>query len=336
MMDPVGLGADDALPEGLVLRPRVDADVEAVVELWNRHAPPTEVQTAAGFRRWEAINPMPNRLDLVVTEAGGALVAQANVGDGGVWAQADHSYRGHLLVERASRRRGVGRLLARRLEAYARAKGASRINARVRGDEPEALAFAVSLGYAEYHRRYNSYLEVPAFDASTFEAPDAVAARAGVRLATFGEAWAERTADEEAFLRHLYDVNGALTKDVPFPDPFEPPPFDFVRKHLFGSPTLDRNASILALRDGKVVALTFTDVNESGIAYTFMTGVARTERGKGLALALKLRAIAALRARGVRWLGTTNDEANAPMRGINRRLGYQTQPASIQVRKLFA
>ena len=56
MMDPVGLGADDALPEGLALRPRVDADVEAVVELWNRHAPPTEVQTAAGFRRWEAVN----------------------------------------------------------------------------------------------------------------------------------------------------------------------------------------------------------------------------------------------------------------------------------------
>ena len=138
------------------------------------------------------------------------------------------------------------------------------------------------------------------------------------------------------FLRHLYDVNGALTKDVPFPDPFEPPPFDFVRKHLFGSPTLDRNASILALRDGKVVALTFTDVNESGIGYTFMTGVARAERGKGLALALKLRAIAALRTRGVRWLGTTNDEANAPMRGINRRLGYRTDPAQIHVRKPLA
>ncbi len=29
------------------------------------------------------------------------------------------------------------------------------------------LAFAVSLGYAEYHRRYSSYLEVPVFDAHT-------------------------------------------------------------------------------------------------------------------------------------------------------------------------
>ncbi len=336
MMDPAALGADDALPEGLALRPRVDADVEAAVELWNRHARPTEVQTAVGFRRWEAINPMPNRLDLVVTDADGALVAQANVGDGGVWAQADRSYRGQVLVDRAWRRRGIGRLLARRLEAYARAKGASRINARVRGDEPEALGFAVSLGYAEYHRRYNSYLELPAFDASAFEAPDLVAARAGVRLATLDEAAAGRRADEEAFVRHLYDVNSALTKDVPFPDPFEPPPFDFFRKHLFGGPTLDRNATILALRDGKVVALTFTDVNESGIGYTFMTGVDRAERGKGLALALKLRAIAALRARGVRWFGTTNDEANAPMRGINRRLGYRADPASIQVRKLFA
>ncbi len=327
--------SDDVLPEGLVLRPRVDADIDAVVELRNRHARPTEVQTAAGARRWQAINPMPNGLDLVVTDANGALVALADVGDGGIWAQADRSYRGHVLVDRAWRRRGVGRLLARRLEAHARAKDASRISGSVRGDEPEALAFAVSLGYAEYHRRYGSYLEVPAFDASAFEAPDAVAARAGLRLATLGDAWAERTSDEEVFLRHLYEVNNALADDVPRPDSFQWPPFDFFRKHLLGSPTLDRSASILALRDGQVVALTFTDVNESGIGYTFMTGVARPERGKGLALALKLRAIAALRARGVRWLGTTNDEANAPMRGINRRLGYRTDPASVQVRKLF-
>ena len=331
--DPGAAGAP--LPPGFTVRARTDADLEAVADLTNRHVRPVERESAIGFRRWTTMNPMPTQLALVVTDREGALVAHASVGDGGVWAQADRSWRGGLIVDRAVRRRGIGRALERRLAAHAQAHGASRINSRIRGDEPDALAFAIALGYAEYHRRYNSYLEVPTFDEAPFEEPAAVAERAGVQLATLGETWATAT-DEEAFLRRLYDANREYMKDVPFPDPFVPPPFEVVRKMMFESPTLDRAATILGLRAGRMVALTMTDVNDLGVGYTFMTGVARAERGKGLALALKLRAIAALKARGVRWFGTTNDEANAPMRGINRRLGYLTEPAQVQVRKLFA
>ena len=59
----------------------------------------------------------------------------------------------------------------------------------------------------------------------------------------------------------------------------------------------------------------------------------RAERGKGIATALKLRALRALREKGVTLYGTTNDEANAPMRGINKRLGYEPDPPTVQVRK---
>ncbi len=334
-MDQTGAGGADArMPSGFAVRERTDTDLEAVAELTNRHVRPVERESATGFRRWAVMNPMPTQLALVVTDQDGALVAHANASDGGVWAQADRSWRGGLIVDRAVRGRGIGRALQYRLEAHARGHGASRINSRVRSDEPDALAFAIALGYAEYHRRYNSYLEVPIFDEARFEDPAAVAERAGVRLATLGETW-DTAADEEAFLRRFYAANREYTADVPFPDPFVLPPFEAIRKMLFESPTLDRAATILVLRAGQIVGFTMTDVSDLGIGHTFMTGVARAERGKGLALALKLRAIAALRARGVQWFGTTNDEANAPMRGINRRLGYLTDPAQVQVRKLF-
>jgi RimJ/RimL family protein N-acetyltransferase len=74
-------------------------------------------------------------------------------------------------------------------------------------------------------------------------------------------------------------------------------------------------------------------VKENGVAYTNFTGVARTERGKGIALALKLRALRALKARDVKLFGTTNDEQNAAMRGINRKLGYVPEPPTVMYEK---
>ena len=59
----------------------------------------------------------------------------------------------------------------------------------------------------------------------------------------------------------------------------------------------------------------------------------RAERGKGIATALKLRAPASLRETGVTLYGTTNEEANAEMRGNQQAAGYEPDPPSVQVRK---
>jgi len=49
-------------------------------------------------------------------------------------------------------------------------------------------------------------------------------------------------------------------------------------------------------------------------------------RGRGIALALKLLAIACARRYGVTYISTNNDSENAPMLAINRTLGYQPEP----------
>jgi GNAT superfamily N-acetyltransferase len=56
-----------------------------------------------------------------------------------------------------------------------------------------------------------------------------------------------------------------------------------------------------------------------------MTGVARSARGRGVALALKQAQIAAARDAGWKYLRTLNDLGNAPMRRVNETLGYQRQ-----------
>jgi GNAT superfamily N-acetyltransferase len=326
------------LPPELRVRATADADLERVVEFQNRWATPSQWQSPSAARRMMAANPEPLRLGLVVEDGSGATVAIGSTSNGGLFASPDGSWRVGIRVAPEWRRRGVARSLLGELEAHARHSGASRSIAAVRGDESEGARFAEALRYRAFHERIDAYIDVPSFDASAFDDPDEVAGRAGIRLATYAEIVRERAADVEAFQRELLQAIWAMARDVPSPTPMpeQPPPFEQARKMFFEGPGQDPPSTIIALRDGHPVGMTATMVKENGTAYTNFTGVARKERRKGIALALKLRALRELRARGVKLFGTTNDEQNAAMRGINRSLGYKPEPPTTMYEKRFS
>ena len=325
------------LPRELRVSVGTDADIERSVEFLNRYARPGRSMTAAAVRRAETANPEPNRLMLLVDDASGALQAHGTVSDGGSWASPDGSWRLDLRVAGQWRRRGVGRALLARLEAHARGAGAARTVSGIRGDEPEGLRFAEAMGYRAYHQRIDSYLDPNSVDLKAFADPDAEATRLGIRLASYAELVRELGARLEAFQRELLAMVWAAGRDVPTPtpQPKEPPPFEKAKELFFAPGALHEPTTIVALREGHPVGATITDVKDDGAAYTHFTGVTREERGKGIALLLKLRAIAELKRMKVTRYGTTNDEANAAMRGINRRLGYTPEPATIMVEKRF-
>ena len=62
------------------------------------------------------------------------------------------------------------------------------------------------------------------------------------------------------------------------------------------------------------------------VAYHDMTAVRPAFRGRGIAGALKRATIAWAAAHGLKALEAGNDEQNAPMRAINRTLGYTPLP----------
>jgi len=326
------------LPPELRVRGRTDADIERVAEFQNRWATPSQWMSPAASRAMQNASPEPLRLVLLVEDNGAAIQAVGSTSNGGLFASPDGSWRVGLRTAPEWRRRGVARALLEQLAEHARAKGAKRLVAAVRGDEPEGARFAEAMGYRAFHERIDSYIDVPSFDPSGFDDPDAIAARAGVRLATYAELLREHAADVEAFQRELLPVIWAMARDVPSPTPMpeQAPPFEQAKRMFFEGPGIDPPSTIIALRDGHTVGMTVTMVKESGTAYTNFTGVSRAERGKGIALAMKLCALRDLRARGVKLFGTTNDEQNAAMRGINRRLGYVPDPPTTMYQKRFA
>jgi mycothiol synthase len=327
--------ASRALPTGVRVRASTDADVEREIEFSNRSATPSGWQSPAIARAMRQVNPEPNRLGLIAEDPSGTVLGLAVTGDGGLFRSPDGSWRVSVRVSPEWRGKGIGTALLEQIESHAKEKGASRTIAAVRGDEPDGARFAVSRGYRAFHERIDSYIDVATFDASAFEDPDAIASRAGVRLATYQELMEEHRHNVEAFQRELLPVIWSMARDVPSPTPMpeQPPPFEQARRMFFEGPGIDPPGTILALRDGVPVGMTATQLKENGVAYTNFTGVARAERRKGLALAMKLRALRSLKERGVKLFGTTNDEQNAAMRGINRRLGYVPDPPTTMYEK---
>ena len=68
---------------------------------------------------------------------------------------------------------------------------------------------------------------------------------------------------------------------------------------------------------------------DPGVIYQHLTAVLRDERGKGIAMALKLKTIEYARAEGLREIRTWNASINRPMLAINEALGFAKQPAWI-------
>jgi GNAT superfamily N-acetyltransferase len=320
---------------GLSVREGTPADLDRLVEFQNRYSRPGRSQTVELARRFEDANPEPNRLLLLAEDSGGAVVAAASTSDGGLMGGGQNRWRANIRVAPGVRGRGLGTQMLARLEAHARGKGAPKLQGAVRGEEPEGLRFASKHGYREFHRRFDSYLDVTAFDASRFEDPKKIADRAGVRVDRYDTLEAEAP-DRIAFQRSTYESLSTTQMDIPRPEPLPPPPpFEAVREVYFENDTFARDSSVVAMRDGRVVATSITIIDPEGVAYTVYTGVDRPERGKGIALAMKLAILDRLKARGIKLFGTTNDEANAPMRGINEKLGYVIAPPTIEVEKVF-
>jgi GNAT superfamily N-acetyltransferase len=92
----------------------------------------------------------------------------------------------------------------------------------------------------------------------------------------------------------------------------------------FGVPDLSDEGSFVVLDDQRAVSLVFLCLDPARkLAYNLMTATLPELRRRGLALAAKSEAARWAAANGFERILTENDERNAAMLAINRRLGYR-------------
>lgn len=110
-------------------------------------------------------------------------------------------------------------------------------------------------------------------------------------------------------------------------------PFEQFREDVLDNPAFLPDSLIIAVDGERWIGVTHLTQSEPGLMYKQFTGVIRPYRGRGIALALKLVAIAVCQEHQATQVKTINDAQNAPMLAINRKLGYIPESDTYMLRK---
>ncbi len=132
----------------------------------------------------------------------------------------------------------------------------------------------------------------------------------------------------------LEELEWTYSQDFPIPDGIEHtrPPFDHYMKIINDYYENCYGVDIVAVIDGKYIGSTDLEIypkTEPHKAWTGGLGVLKEFRRKGLATALKIKAIEKLLVKGVTEVRTDNEENN-PMYKINIALGFKPVPFSLE------
>ena len=321
------------LPAGYRARPFEDADREPLVAATNAESHPMEAESAEEWRRWESMIQDPTLARVTVVDAASAIVGMGSV-QSGMNPQPDGAQHLGIGVRADHRRRGIGGALLEAVEAEARRRGVRRVLSGVSAARPFAVEFALKRGYREIGRRIMSYRELASYDPAPWQEAIDRTASGGIRIRSFSDVLAERDEDgRERFWRELWEAEGPMWEDIPFASPTPHWPFERFHTLAVKSGQMLADLSLVAY-DGDVIAgFTTTGDRQGKDGWTWMTGVGRAHRGRGIAMALKVEALGRAKARGLRAMCTVNDEPNKAMRGVNIKLGYQPVPDRIELEK---
>lgn len=308
----------------VTLRPFTDRDYDAMVEISNESYPDYG-WTVAEIRHFDHDwTPEGYFRRRIMADQAGVAVGYCEVSNSrGQFVAENFSI--DLVLRPAVRRRGIGTTLLDDAVAALRPRKARWIRAGVKESDTHSVAFATHVGAVELKRDWESRLELATFDPAPFAGGPKRAEDAGVRITTLAD---ELRIDPHA-VHKAYALHAETRLDVPNLDPSTPSPYERFEEEALRSPWALPEGYFIAVRDGRYVGESAlgTEGTDPGVVHQQLTGVLRDERGKGIAMALKLRAVAYAKERGFREIRTWNASINRPMLAINEALGFVKQPA---------
>jgi GNAT superfamily N-acetyltransferase len=279
------------MPSMQIREADLERDVPALVALLREVSPLYPITEAALRRRYAAV-PARARRRLLVAEAGGEVVGRADASLD--FMTNDGKARFSLAVRESHRARGIGAELYEAAIGHIAALAANRVVTDFL-ENAAGVRFALARGLHESRAETLSVLDPRAVS----EEPPA-----GIELRPVGEV------DPHV----VHRVDEATTRDVPFDGTVDEIPYDEWLAHVLDNPLFAAEGSFVAFVDGEPAALSLLLADRAtGSGANMFTGTLR---------AVKLATTRWAAANGLTHLVTNNDERNAAMLAVNRRLGY--------------
>ncbi|MDF2628263.1 MAG: GCN5-related N-acetyltransferase [Symbiobacteriaceae bacterium] len=220
---------------------------------------------------------------------------------------------------------GIGRALYQHLRDLLEPQDPISLSASTREDRADSVAFLERRGFKEKLRNWESHFDLTAFNPAELAEHVAAAEAAGYAFRSYPDLAGDPERD-----RKLYEMMMVARRDIPSPEPLTDISFEHFMKG-FDRPTFLPEAWYIAIKDSQYVGVSnIWTTDEAEVLDTGLTAVLREHRRAGVAKALKVKALGAVKALGrYRKVKTWNATTNAPMLAINQWLGFVRQPAWI-------
>ncbi len=224
---------------------------------------------------------------------------------------------------------GFGKLFYQHILDELKEHDPEKLEAHAREDKKRALRFLEDRGFESTMKMWEAELKVDEFEFEEYEDLEEKLEDEGIVLKSLKD-----IEHDEENKRKLYELHEDVMEDVPLPDGYTRTEYDRFIDKLFNHPRYFPEAYILAIKDDEFVGMSSHWYKEKeNSLFTGLTGVRKDYRGKGIATAMKIKAIGVAKEENIAKIKTMNETRNEDILHINEKMGFEKKPGWVDFEK---